>query len=71
MVKPLLQSDWPYNKQQKHKHDQIQILESTIKDQNPLDYLITLNELQDKIQTFQPKKARGVDGTLDEMIKYR
>ena len=49
----------------------IQILESTIKDyQNPLDSPITLNELQDKIKTLQPKKAYGVDGILNEMIKY-
>jgi hypothetical protein len=41
---------------------QIQILESTIKDyQKPLDSPITLNELQDKIQILQPKKACGVD----------
>ena len=59
------------NKEQKHIHDQIQILESTIKDyQNPLDSPITLNELQDKIKTLQPKKACGVDGILNEMIKY-
>ena len=51
-------------------HDQIQILESTLKDYlNPLDYPITLNELQDKIKTLQPKKACGV-GILNEMIKY-
>jgi uncharacterized protein YaaR (DUF327 family) len=37
------------NKEQKHIYDQIQILESTIKDyQNPLDSPNTLNELQDK-----------------------
>ena len=42
-------------------HDQIQILELTIKDfQNPLNCPITLNELQDKIQTLQPKKACGI-----------
>uniref|UniRef100_A0A8K9V0N5 Reverse transcriptase domain-containing protein n=1 Tax=Oncorhynchus mykiss TaxID=8022 RepID=A0A8K9V0N5_ONCMY len=59
------------NKEKKHIHDQIQILESTIKDfQNPLDSPITLNELQDKIKTLQPKKACGVDGILNEMIKY-
>ena len=77
-----------YNKEQKHLQDQIQILESTIKDhqnpldsrthwipehtgfQNTLDSPITLNELQDKIKTLQPKKACGVDGILNEMIKY-
>jgi hypothetical protein len=55
------------NKQQKHIHDQIHSLESTIKDdQNPLDSPITLNELQDKIQTLQPKKDCGVDGLLNK-----
>ena len=56
MDKPLLISFWPYNKEQTAKkpiHDQIQILESTFKDdQNSLDYPIALNELQDKIQTL-------------------
>ena len=67
----LIQSFWPItkNKQQKHIHDQIQILESTFKDyQNTLDYPITLDELQDKIQTLQPKKACGVDGILNYKI---
>ena len=41
------------------------ILLKTIK-----DYPITLNELQDKIKTLQPKKACGVDGILNEIIKY-
>ena len=59
------------NKQQKHIHDQIQIFKSTFKDyQNPLDSPITLNELQDKIKTLQPKKACGIDGILNEIIKY-
>ena len=54
------------DKQQKHLHDQIQILESAIKDyQNLLDFQITMNELQDKLQTLQPKKACGVDGILN------
>ena len=58
MGKPLLQYFWLYNKVQKHIHDQIQILESTIKDyQNPLDSPITLNELHDKIKTLQPIKG--------------
>ena len=60
------------NKQQKHIHDQIQILESTIKEyQNPLVSPITLNEIQDKIKTLQPKKDCGVDGILNEIIKYK
>ena len=35
-----------------------------------MDSPITLNELQVKIQTLQPKKSCGVDGILNEMIKY-
>jgi hypothetical protein len=39
-------------------HDQLQIIESAIKDyQNALDSSITLNELQDKVQPLQPKKG--------------
>jgi hypothetical protein len=38
--------------------------------QNPLDSPITLNKLQDKIKTLQTKKACGVDGVLNEIIKY-
>ena len=68
MDKPLLQSFWLCNKEQTaktYRHDQIQLLESTIKYyQSPLDSPITLNELQDKIQTLQPKKACGVDDIL-------
>ena len=53
-------------------HDKLQILESAIKDyQNPLDSPITLNELQDKIKTLQPKKACGVDGILNEMTNIQ
>ncbi|KAF7662932.1 hypothetical protein LDENG_00222700, partial [Lucifuga dentata] len=58
------------NEQQKHIRDKLQSLESTIKDyQNPLDSPITLKELQDKIKSLQTKKACGVDGILNEMIK--
>ena len=58
-------------KNQQQKHNQIQILESTIKNsQNPLDSPITLNELQKKIQILQHKKACDVDGVHNEMIKY-
>ena len=72
MDKPLLQSDWQNKKEQTaNTHDQLHILESTIKDyQNPLDSPITLNELQDKIQTLQPKETCGVDDILNKMIKY-
>ena len=38
--------------------------------QNPMHSPITLNELQDKIKTLQPKKDWCVDGILNEMIKY-
>ena len=63
MGKPLLQEKKPI-------HDQIHILESTIKDyHNPLDSPFTLSELQDKIKPLQPKKACGVDGILNEIIK--
>ena len=53
MDKPILQSFWAYIVEQTAKtysiHDQIQILESTIKDyQNPLDSPITLNEATGK-----------------------
>ena len=59
------------NPEQKHIHDELQLFESEIKnDQNPLDFSITLNELQDKIQNLKPNKACGVDGILNEMIKF-
>jgi hypothetical protein len=31
---------------------------------------MTLNDLQDNIQTLQPKQACAVDGILNEMVKY-
>jgi hypothetical protein len=54
------------------EHDNLQNLESVMKDyHNPLDSQMTLNELQDKIQTLQPKKSCWVDALLIEMmIKY-
>ena len=59
------------NKEQTHIQDKLQTLESVIKDnQNPLDSPITLKELQDKISYFKRKKACGVDGIINEMIKY-
>ncbi len=36
---------------------------------NPLDYPITENELIDKIQARKNKKASGLDGILNEMLK--
>ena len=58
MDKPLLKSFFgPITKNKKQKHNQIQILESTIKAyQKPLDSPIILNEQQDKIKTLQPKR---------------
>ena len=48
------------NKDQKHIHDQIQILESTIKDyQSSLDSPITLNELHTG-QNTNPPTQKGL-----------
>ena len=59
------------NKEQTHIQDKLQTLELVIKDnQNPLDSPITLKELQDKISSLKLKKACGVEGILNEMIKY-
>lgn len=59
------------NQEQNAMCEKLRVLESTIKDyQNPLDSPITLAELLDKIQTLKPQKACGVDGILNEMIKY-
>lgn len=59
------------NKQQKHIKDKLKSLESTIKDhQSPLDSPITLKELQDNIKSLNTKKACGIDGILNEMIKF-
>ncbi len=45
-------------------------IEHTIsKIQNPLDYPITENELIDQIQALKNKKASGLDGILNEMLK--
>jgi len=46
-------------------------LEAVIKNnQNPLDYPVTEQELIEVIQSLKGKKACGVDGILNEMIKY-
>lgn len=46
-------------------------LEAVIKNnQNPLDYPVTEPELTEVIQSLKGKKACGVDGVLNEMIKY-
>ncbi len=59
------------NREQNAMYEKLRVLESTIKDyQNPLDSPITLAELLDQIQTLKTQKACGVDGILNEMIKY-
>ena len=59
------------NQEQNALSDKLKVLESTIKDyQNPLDSPITLAELLDQIQNLKPQKACGVDGILNEMIRY-
>ncbi len=46
-------------------------LERSIKaNQNPLDFPITLKELEDKLRVLEPKKACGVDSILNEMLKH-
>ncbi len=46
-------------------------MERSIKgNQNPLDFPITLNELEDKLRVLEPKKACGVDSILNEMLKH-
>ena len=58
------------NNEQKQIQDKLKNLETVIKDyQNPLDFPITLNELEDKIKILKPNKACGTDGILNEMIK--
>jgi len=42
-----------------------------IKDsQNPLDFLITEQELEKKLINLKPKQASGLDGILNEMLKH-
>lgn len=49
----------------------LEILKENIKDnQNPLDFPITVNELTDRLHALKPNKACGIDGILNEMIKY-
>jgi len=56
------------NQEQSALYNKLRVLESTIKVyQNSLDSPITLAELLDKIKS---QKACGVDGILNEMIKY-
>ncbi len=46
-------------------------LERSIKaNQNPLDFPITMKELEDKLRVLEPKKACGVDSILNEMLKH-
>ena len=47
------------------------ILESTTKNnQNPLDYLITMKELETSIKKLKSGKACGADSTRTEMLKH-
>ena len=46
-------------------------MEKTIKDnQNPLDSLITLQELKNKLQALKARKACGPDGICTKMLKH-
>ena len=49
----------------------LEILKEKIKDnQNPLDFPITVDELTERLHALKPNKACGIDGILNEMIKY-
>ena len=51
--------------------EKLKTIEPIIKDQqNPIDFPITEKELELKVNALQPKKACGVDGILNEMIKF-
>uniref|UniRef100_A0A8C5MQ68 ribonuclease H n=1 Tax=Leptobrachium leishanense TaxID=445787 RepID=A0A8C5MQ68_9ANUR len=57
--------------EQEHIIRRLHELEEKIKDfQNPLDTPITAQEVAEKIQDLQSKKASGMDGILPEMIKH-
>ena len=56
----------------KHTQDKLQSLESTIKGyRNLLDSPIELKEIQEKTKSLETKKACGVDGILNKMIKFK
>ena len=51
--------------------EKLQILESTIKtNQNPLDYQISMKELEDQIKKLKSRKACGHDSIRTEMLKH-
>lgn len=59
------------NYEQKQIQEKLQILEATIKNyQNPLDYQITMKELEDNIKKLKPGKACGPDSIRTEMLKH-
>ena len=51
--------------------EKLKILESTINNnQNPLDYQISMKELEDQIKKLKPRKACGHDSIRTEMLKH-
>ena len=59
------------NHEQRQTREKLTILESTIKNnQNPLDYLITMKELENSIKKLKSGKACGPDGIRTEMLKH-
>lgn len=66
-----LYSNITKNSDQNNIYNKWKTLESALKkNQNPLDYPITEQELTETIQSVKTKKSCGVDGILNEMIKY-
>ncbi len=60
-----------HNSNQNEIINKLDNLERSIKaNQNPLDFPITMNELEDKLRVLEPKKACGVDSLLNEMLKH-
>lgn len=58
------------NQNQLEIKEKLNILESVIKNnQNPLDYPITQQELNEKLKSIKSKKACGVDNIRNEMLK--
>ncbi len=59
------------NSNQNETINKLDNLERSIKgNQNPLDFPITMRELEDKLRVLEPKKACGVDSILNEMLKH-